>query len=416
VVDDVLQSGDVAPSATICELADFIEDARRDRDTGGFGDVRKPACYKQVMIPAPLFSTLSDEEILAETRRLVANERAATAALLQSLMEVDSRRLYLREGCSSLFTYCTQVLRLAEGAAYNRIEAARAGRRYPIALTALAEGSVTLTTIRLLAPHLTEDNHRALLAQAHHKSKREVELLIAALHPKPPVVTIVRKLPARRVVPPTSQGLATAATATPISLSPERSQILALLDTSKASSDRPTPTISKQPREGQPVSMLSPLSVDRYKLQVTISHDTHTKLRRAQDLLRHTTPAGDVATILDRALTLLLADLEHRRCAATPAPRAVSTATGHTRYIPAAVRREVWRRDQGRCAFVGAAGRCRETGFLEFHHVEPYADGGAATIANIQLRCRAHNLYEASLFGRDGNECVRERPAAGWCG
>jgi len=59
------------------------------------------------------------------------------------------------------------------------------------------------------------------------------------------------------------------------------------------------------------------------------------------------------------------------------------------------VKRAVWDRDAGRCAFVGREGRCAERGFLEFHHVVPYASGGAATLANIQLRCRAHNQYEA---------------------
>ena len=147
---------------------------------------------------------------------------------------------------------------------------------------------------------------------------------------------------------------------------------------------------------------------------MTISQETHDKLRRAQDLFRHTDPNGDVAAILDRALTLLLADLERRRCAATPAPRAEPTTNGRTRHIPAAVRREVWQRDQGRCAFVGAGGRCRETGLLEFHHVEPFAEGGVATVENIQLRCRAHNLYEASLFFGDGSDAVRETRASPW--
>jgi hypothetical protein len=65
-----------------------------------------------------------------------------------------------------------------------------------------------------------------------------------------------------------------------------------------------------------------------------------------------------------------------------------------------AVRRVVWARDDGRCAFVGGEGRCRETGFLEFHHVTPYARGGTATADQIQLRCRAHNQYEAvEAFG-----------------
>jgi hypothetical protein len=66
------------------------------------------------------FANLSDDQLLTEVKRLASAERRATAALVRSLMEVDARRLYLREGCSSLFTYCTQVLHLEEAAAYNR--------------------------------------------------------------------------------------------------------------------------------------------------------------------------------------------------------------------------------------------------------------------------------------------------------
>lgn len=55
-------------------------------------------------------------------------------------------------------------------------------------------------------------------------------------------------------------------------------------------------------------------------------------------------------------------------------------------------------RDGGRCAFVGTRRRCRETIFLEFHHVEPYSVGGDATADNIALRCRAHNTHEARLY------------------
>src|SRR5215510_373913 len=115
-------------------------------------------------------------------------------------MELDVRRLYLGEGYSSLFTYCTQALHLAEGAAYNRIEAARAARRFPAVLTALEEGSVTLTAVRLLAPHLTEDNHQHILASARHKGKRDIELLVASLRPMPAVDSRIRKVPERRRV------------------------------------------------------------------------------------------------------------------------------------------------------------------------------------------------------------------------
>ena len=128
-----------------------------------------------------------------------------------------------------------------------------------------------------------------------------------------------------------------------------------------------------------------------------------------QDLLRHAIRNGDLSEIFDRAITSLLADHERRKCAATNGPRSQRQASAGSRHIPAGVKRAVWQRDGGQCAFVGTNGRCRETGFLEFHHVEPYAVGGKATEHNIELRCHAHNLYEARrFFSGDDDEVVRE--------
>ena len=79
--------------------------------------------------------------------------------MIALLSQLDARRLYLGEGCASLFAYCTQVLRLSEHAAYGRIEAARTARKFPIVLDLLTDGSVTLTAVTLLAPHLTPVNH-----------------------------------------------------------------------------------------------------------------------------------------------------------------------------------------------------------------------------------------------------------------
>ena len=124
---------------------------------------------------------LSDAALLIEVKRLATCERQATARLIAALGELDARRLYLGEGCSSLFTYCTQVLHLSEHAAYGRIEAARAARKWPIILALLADGSAHLTAIGLLAPHLTDDNHREVLAAARHKTKREIEEMVAVL-------------------------------------------------------------------------------------------------------------------------------------------------------------------------------------------------------------------------------------------
>src|SRR5688572_13726124 len=124
--------------------------------------------------PSTCPNNLSDLDLLAELERAARCEQRATARLIELLMEVDSRKLYAGQGCSSLFTYCVQVLHLSEHAAYLRIEAARSARRFPVVLERLADGSLHLTALSLLAPHLTAANHLEVLDSARHKSKRDV--------------------------------------------------------------------------------------------------------------------------------------------------------------------------------------------------------------------------------------------------
>ena len=348
-----------------------------------------------VSIEISVGSSLSDAELLREVRTLASSERQATARLIAVLGEVDVRRLYLAEGCSSLFSYCTQVLHLSEHAAYGRIEAARAARKWPALLELLADGSVHLTAVTLLAPYLTSENHHELLEAARHKSKRDIEEIVAALRPRPPVPSSVRKLPVPRtpaIVPSV----------------PSSAPITGPAAASAARDNTPGPPVLEPSKR---IADIKPLAPEHYKVQFTVSGETHSKLRQAQDLLRHRVPNGDVAAIFDRALTLLLAELQRTKCAATDRPRSPGACKSHSRHVPATVKREVWARDGGQCAFVGTAGRCSERGFLEYHHVVPFADGGRTTAANLQLRCRAHNTYEAERwFGVAEEDLVRERP------
>jgi hypothetical protein len=146
-------------------------------------------------------AAFSDRDLLIETERAAARERQATAALLALLAEVDTRRLYLGEGFSALFQYAIRRLHLSEPAAYGRITAARAVRRFPALLPLVDEGALSLTTIGLLAPHLTDDNCASLVEAARHKSKRAVESIVAALHPQPDIPSSIRTLPAERRLP-----------------------------------------------------------------------------------------------------------------------------------------------------------------------------------------------------------------------
>ncbi len=147
-------------------------------------------------------------------------------------------------------------------------------------------------------------------------------------------------------------------------------------------------------------------------MQFTIGKETQEKLRRLQNLTRRELPDGDLGSIFDRGITLLLREAEKRKFSATTWPKVPKAARPGSRDIPARVERAVWKRDGGRCAFEGRKGRCMQRSFLEFHHVDPYASGGGATVDNISLRCRAHNVYESELiFGPFDPSIVRETPA-----
>ncbi|MCM3879053.1 MAG: HNH endonuclease [Vicinamibacterales bacterium] len=318
-------------------------------------------------------ASLSDHALLAHVEALVARERRATAELIASLCELDERRLYLGVGCSSLFAYCTEVLHLSEHAAYGRIEAARCARKFPRILERLADGSLTLTAISLLAPVMTEENAGVLLDRARHTSKREVEHLVAEVRPLPAVAATVRKLPQSPRLPHAVSD--------------------ALLPPQPAGE----PLARTAPHVSQPAT-IRPLTPEIYKVQFTLSREGYEHLRRAQDLLRHSLPSGDAGRIFERALSVLVCELERRKHAVTERPRTERPANGHGRHIPAAVKRKVWRRDGGRCAFVGTRGRCTSRSLLEYHHVIPFAEGGDTSAANLQLRCRAHNQHEARLW------------------
>jgi hypothetical protein len=341
-----------------------------------------------------LASGLSDHDLLTRLLALAGKEREATVELVAHLAALDSRpSVYAAKGYGSLFTYCVEALRLSEDATCNRIYAARACRRFPKILEALAAGEMSLTSVRMLSPHLTDENWQTVLARAGGRSRRDIEALVAELAPRLDVPSSVRKLPNIAPAVPTAPVPAIQAAAIAIPVPPASLPAV------------PPPLTPRRP-------IIEATSPQRYRVQFTIGEESHDKLRRLQTLLRREIPDGDPAAIVDRALTLLLEKVERKKLAAAAKPRPARPIRPGTdtealrtipnsREIPSDVRGEAWRRDGGQCGFVSADGhRCTERTFLEFHHVIPYARGGRATIDNISLRCRRHNQYEAELvFG-----------------
>jgi hypothetical protein len=337
---------------------------------------------------SPSFKHLSDVQLTHELARLAQHERHATCALIACLEEFDRRRLYLGLGFPSLYAFCKQHLHLSEDAAYKRVEVARASRRCPELLDMINDGRLSLTSACLLAKVAMKESLDLLLPQAAFRSSREVELLIAAHHPQPPVPAVIRKLPD---LPEPSSGT----TGDHESASADASQ----LAHSASLADQPPPVPQEAPGTLPPASrrpLIRPISESQYKLQVTISAAAVERLRQIQDLMRHRLPSGDPAAIVEHALEVLHAELLKKKAAEVTRPRPARAAGNVAgRHIPAAVKRLVFKRDKGACAFVSDTGaRCGSTSGVEFHHVRPVAVGGEAIAENIELRCRAHNQFE----------------------
>jgi hypothetical protein len=340
-------------------------------------------------------SHLSDQALLRDLATLVARDRATTAEMLAHIAEVDSRKLYLPAAHPSMFSYCVHELHLSEDAAFNRIQAARAARQFPMIFEALTDGRVHLSAVRLLAPYLTPENAAELIAEAAHRTKSEIEELLARRFPRSEALGLVQALPAS--LRPADEQLAPGRVEAP---GPERPGALAC---------------QLAPAQVGTPSKLAPVAPERFLLEVTIGASTQEMLRYAQDLLGHELPSGDLAQVLDRALEALIEKLEKRKFAATRRPRPSRRSSTGARHIPAHVKRAVWERDRGQCTFVSEAGRrCPSRTRLEFDHVVEVARGGEATVAGIRLRCRAHNQHGAECtfgveFMREKREAARRR-------
>jgi hypothetical protein len=153
---------------------------------------------ERVIVAFDEVGRVTDPDLIARLRRLVRADRTLSARLLVHLAEVDARGLYREYACASMFTYCVEELHMSEAEAYLRIQAARLGRQFPLIVQLFANGSLHLTAIKLLGPHLTPENHVQLLERASGKNKREIELLVATLAPRPKHRSHWKRPPRRR--------------------------------------------------------------------------------------------------------------------------------------------------------------------------------------------------------------------------
>ena len=317
-------------------------------------------------------SALSDRQIESALSAFLVSGYRTEARIVAHLAELEERKLHLKAGSESLYHYCIHVLRLSNSEAFHRITAARIARKFPVVFSLIEQRQLHLTAICLLRDYLTHENHRELLGEASHKTKWQIEELLARRFPRPDVASRIRKLPtARRVSAPIATADAHTLALPSVGSTPDlrgqraqhaqaeaerkhhdlsrrtelqqgvrdgHSQVEAALHSqveaaqsaqSAAGPDHHDVSRRTELQQGvrnghskPALVFIEPLSEARYRIQLNASAALKDKLERLRALTSHSNPSGDIARVIEDALDVALQKVEKERFAKTDRPRA----------------------------------------------------------------------------------------------
>ena len=419
------------------------------------------------MMKNDVFDVLSDDALLDRVEELAKKERRVTFNVIMHLGEVERRRIYLREGDATMFDYCTGRLGYSESAAYRRIKSYRCIRDFPQVAGLLERGTLTVSTVAMLARVINRENSEMLLEACSGKSQREVGRIVAGYQGGKPIRERIRAVVVERPVAPlvmsaavtevaevsgSAQLAAVAGTATDTARSTDRTgpaesvtelgqiHLRSGGDFDPTSSgegrrdDSPTTTENAGAHEtsanGGSSHAGSPPSTERetyYEFTIAADEEFMEMYRRVRCILStRANPGEDIAAAFKAMMREYIArhapeEKQKRRekrarwAGSKNKPEAkvrAKPAEVRTRHIPDKAKDQVRVRDRHRCAYVARDGvRCGATRHLQFDHVVPFAKGGGHEPENLRLVCAAHNRSEAiGVFGVAAAHRERRRP------
>jgi hypothetical protein len=299
---------------------------------------------------------MGSTELLKRAARLAKVERRITAAFVETLCEIDSRRIFSEEGYASLWAYVTKGLGLSESSAQRRIQAARLVRDAPEAKPALENGTLSLSNAAQLQGFRQRERKKKgkapdageLIQATASLSQRECEAALIAISPE---------------------------------AMPNKER------------DRP---VSPQ---------------GDHELKFTVSKELYDKLQKIKGLIAHAKPEASYAELLEHLAdselkrlgkkTGIGMEVEPTRTAAAEVEKKNPLPRGKRVYLPAAIKRAVGSRSGGRCEFTTHEGRrCSSTYRLQIDPIVQLAHGGSNDLANLRQLCRNHNLAVAKMTRR----------------
>jgi len=296
------------------------------------------------------FEDISNEELEKRILLLRGKEREVTLKLLIHLAEFDSRKGYLSLGYSSLFDYCVRKLKYSDGSAYRRVQSARYLVLHQELKESFLKGEVTLCTLAE-ASKCREQNPLEIIG----KSKREIQVLASK---EKPTIKPKEKIKA-------------------ITVKPKAVEIGDLFTK--------VPGIIESQKEAKE---------ERYELKFSVSKEFYDELNAVKAKLSNSLGADlSLENVFKKLMTKYLAKPRKIKARAT---------NENSRYIPKAIRREIFKLDCEQCSYVSPEGvRCTERHNLQCDHIKPFGVGGRTNKNNLRVLCSAHNKFLAEqTFGK----------------
>lgn len=299
---------------------------------------------------------------------LLRRENSCRAGFLVALAAFDEAEAFRRLGYATLFDYLHRELLLPRSSAHYRKVAARLLRRFPEVVAPLRDGRLCLSTVVELEKVLTEENRASVLPRFFGLSRQEAKEIVAELQPAEgiPRRTVVTEVPVAsklHFAPPREEA------------SDDSSGELDLTQPERVEAQFGAPPRTTEPGR----IVVDPMTVTESRLHVTVSRAFLVLLRRAKAGQSHVQPGATDEQVLTAGLELLIEKQEKRRAA-----------------VPPKVKREVLKRDGGKCTWpLADGGTCGSEVRLQIDHVVPRGKGGPSTTDNCRILCQVHNLEAA---------------------
>ena len=385
--------------------------------------------------PALTLKKLSDDHLLSQTKTLVQKERKLNVKILQHLQEIESRKLYLERGFSSLFDYTVKELGYGEGAAYRRIKTMKLCQDIPETKTQIESGQLTLSTASQLqnffekqkrksninlknqsitVPNNTKSNSRSSVQQVLRNvsslrrnsalSKENHDLNLCFSKEKSSLKNIENTgCSSEEVIQNNSFA----------SLDQKKNLINKTLGKSQAKTQKLLSEVD--PEVFQQKEKTRSIGNQKVELKVILDEDCFKNLETLKNLLSHKNPRMSYGELINLLAELGLKKYDPRKklnqkptkkqknqktlCSVNllKTEQNKSKPKKNNRSIPQKIKQYIWKRDQGECSYVclKTKNKCRSKHLLQIDHIQPFALGGSHHPDNLRLLCARHNQYRS---------------------